>query len=127
MLGAICLFSFFGAIFRAVFPFAPQLLAAGTSISLLAGGLTLYVRFARQAGLRLPGKQLFWGTALSLAMGAGGWALGVRLIPADCSKPMLVLLCGGLGALGMLCYLLLMGDMVPTGEILRSLLRRKRS
>jgi len=126
-LGAIGLCAVFGAICRAVWPGAPQLLAAGTSISLLAGGLTLYVRFARQAGLRLPGKQLFWGTALSLAMGAGVWALGARLIPADCSKPMLVLLCGGLGALGMLCYLLLMGDMVPTGEILRSLLRRKRS
>ena len=36
-------------------------------------------------------------------------------------------LCGGLGALGLLCYLLLMGEMVPTGEILRALLRRKRS
>ena len=60
-------------------------------------------------------------------MGAGVWALGARLIPAGCSKPTLVLLCGGLGALGLLCYLLLMGEMVPTGEILRALLRRKRS
>ena len=41
--------------------------------------------------------------------------------------PMLVLLCGGIGALGLLCYLLLMGEMVPTGEILRALLRRKQS
>ena len=126
-LGAIGLCAVSGTVCRAVWPREPRLLAAGTSISLLAGGLALYVRFARQAGLRLPGKQLFWGTALSLAMGAGVWALGARLIPAGCSKPMLVLLCGGLGALGLLCYLLLMGEMVPTGEILRALLRRKRS
>lgn len=126
-LGAIGLCAVSGAVCRAVWPREPGLLAAGTSLSLLAGGLVLYVRFARQAGLRLPMKQLCWGTVLSLAMGAGVWALGARLIPADCSKPMLVLLCGGLGVLGMLCYLLLMGDMVPTREILRSLLRRKSS
>lgn len=126
-LGAIGLCAVSGTVCRAVWPREPRLLAAGTSVSLLAGGLALYVRFARQAGLRLPGKQLFWGTALSLAMGAGVWALGARLIPAGCSKPMLVLLCGGLGALGLLCYLLLMGEMVPTGEILRALLRRKQS
>ena len=113
------------ALCAALAPHRPELLALGTSLGFLLGGLVLYVRFARSEGVRMPVRQLVWGTAASLLMGAGVYLVYLRFIAGTVSKLMLTAKCLGLGVAGMVLYLLLMGPVVPTREILSKLRREK--
>lgn len=114
------------ALCAAFWPEKPQLLALGTALAFLLGGTVLYGLFARTEGVRMPLKQLFWGVVSSLVMGAAAFWVYARLVPDDLGKGALVAACLGIGLCGMVLYLLCMGPMVPTREIL-SKLRRKQS
>lgn len=116
---AFCLI--FNGICTAAAPEKPWLLALGTSLGFLLGGLVLYLAFARSEGVKMPVKQLVWGTAASLLMGAAAFGIYTRFIADTGSKLGLVAKCGGLGLVCMLLYLLLLGPMVPTREILSKL------
>lgn len=107
------------------FPEKPVLLALGTSLGFLLGGSVLYICFARGGqGVKMPVKQLFWGTLLSVLLGiAAAWARNL-LLDDTASKLTMILVCLGIGVVGMLVYLLLMGAMVPTREILQKLRRK---
>lgn len=107
-----------------VAPDRPELLALGTAVGFLLGGGAMYAGFARTEGVRMPVRQLCWGVVSSLVMGGAAWAVYHWLVPEGLSKAALVAVCVGIGLCGMVLYLLCMGPMVPTKEIL-SKLRRK--
>jgi len=120
--GAVLVFcALWGVLCSLLAPESPALLALGTSLGFLLGGLGMYLGFARTEGVTVPVRQLVRGTAASLLMGAGVYLGYLRLIAGTASKLMLVAKCLGLGALGMVLYLLLMGSAVPTREILDKL------
>ena len=102
-------------------PGEPALLALGSSLGFLLGGLGMYLGFARTEGVTVPVGHLVRGTVASLVMGAGVYMAYLYFVAATASKLMLVVKCVALGALGMVLYLLLMGPLVPTREILGKL------
>ena len=106
------------------FPGRPELLALGTALGFLLGGCGMYVGFSRADGVKMPWKQLFWGVICSLITGAAAFLLYDRFVPADAGKLALVARCVAIGGVAMVLYLVAMGPMVPTKEIL-SKLRRK--
>ncbi len=108
-------------------PGASALLAAGTSLAFLLGGAGLYWYFARgDKSVQMPKKQLFFGTLWSLVIGAAAYFLYNYWIAAmDLGKIPLMLVCLAVGAVLMAIYLVLMGPMVPTREILSKLIRKK--
>ena len=110
-----------------LFPDQPFLLALGTSVGFLLGGTIMYGAFGRGKGVKMPVKQLVFGVLFSLLMGVAAYAVYALFISAETSKVMLVLKCGAVGVIGMLLYLIAMGSMVPTKEILAKLLRRKKA
>ncbi|MBR5534652.1 MAG: hypothetical protein IKU62_07390 [Ruminiclostridium sp.] len=124
-----CILAFcvvFDLVCVAVFPNNPTLLAFGTSLGFLLGGAVLYVFFARSGhGVKMPVKQLFWGTVLSVLLGMAAFWSHRLILADDAGKLMMVLVCMGIGVIGMLVYLLLMGSMVPTREIMDKLRGRK--
>ena len=107
-------------------PDQPHLLALSTSLAFLLGSSILYVGFARSERVKLPRKQLFFGVVFSLLIWLGSRLAYSSLIPTDASKPALVAQCIGIGVVAMILYLILMGPMVPTYEILRKLGVKKR-
>lgn len=108
------------------FPDKPMLLALGTSLGFLLGGVVLYVCFARGGqGVKLPVKQLLWGTILSVLLGVAAFWSYHLFFENTASKLTMVVVCLCIGVVGMLLYLLLMGPMVPTHEILQKLRNRK--
>ena len=115
----------FNALCANLFPQQPQLLALGTSIGFLLGGTLMYAGFARSEGVKMPKKQLFWGVLSSLLMGGAAWLIYDRFVSSDLPKLALVVQCMGIGMVGMVLYLLCMGPMVPTKEILSKLRRNK--
>ena len=110
---------------RSLFPQQPQLLALGTSVGFLLGGTVMYLVFARTEGVTLPRKQLIFGVVFSVLMGVGAYAVYALFIAAETSKLMLVAKCVGVGIVGMLVYLIGMGSMLPTREILNKLRGKK--
>ena len=110
-----------------LFPQQPFLLALGTSVGFLLGGSIMYMRFGRGKGVKMPVKQLVFGVLFSILMGIGAYAVYSLFIAAEPSKILLVVKCGTVGVIGMLLYLIAMGSMVPTKEILAKLLRRKKA
>ena len=122
--GVIAVSGLLNALCARFAPHQPALLALGTSIGFLLGGTAMYIGFARTEGVTMPKKQLFWGVVFSLLVGGGAWFLYDRFIAAESAKLALVAKCCGVGVIGMVLYLLCMGSMVPTKEIL-SKLRRK--
>ena len=108
-----------------LFPEQPFLLALGTSVGFLLGGSIMYMRFGRGKGVKMPVKQLVFGVLFSILMGIGAYAVYGLFIAAETSKILLVIKCGGVGVIGMVLYLLAMGSMVPTKEILAKLRRKK--
>lgn len=108
------------------FPEKPMLLALGTSLGFLLGGIVLYIRFARGGqGVKMPVKQLLWGTVLSVLLGVAALWSYHFFLGNTASKLTMVVVCLCIGVVGMLLYLLLMGTMVPTREILEKLRNRK--
>ena len=75
----------------------------------------------------MPVKQLVFGVLFSCLMGIGAYVVYGLFIAAETSKILLVVKCGTVGVIGMLLYLIAMGSMVPTKEILAKLLRRKKA
>ena len=109
-----------------LFPQRPELLALGTSVGFLLGGSLMYMGFARTEGVQMPRKQLFWGVLSALVMGAAAFWIYDCFLAAETAKLMLVVKCCGVGLAGMVLYLLCMGPMVPTREILSKLRGRKK-
>lgn len=107
-------------------PDNPTLLAFGTSLGFLLGGSVLYIMFARSGqGVKLPIKELLCGIVLSAVLGmAAFWSYQI-ILDDGAVKLTLVAVCVAIGAVGMLLYLLLMGKMAPTAEILGKLRSRK--
>ncbi len=115
----------FNALCANLFPHRPALLALGTALGFLLGGSLMYLGFSRTEGVKMPWKQLFWGVLSSLVMGATAFLVYNRLVSPDLSKLALVAQCVGIGVLAMVLYLICMGPMVPTKEILSKLRRKK--
>jgi murein biosynthesis integral membrane protein MurJ len=109
-----------------LFPQRPELLALGTSVGFLLGGSLMYMGFARTEGVQMPRKQLFWGVLSALVMGAAAFWIYDCFLAAETAKLMLVVKCCGVGLAGMVLYLLCMGPMVPTREILSKLRGQKK-
>lgn len=103
-----------------------SLLACGTSVALLCGGVGMYLNFCRRYKAALDWKPLLRGLILSLLMLAAVWFAYTRMIPSDLGKFELILWCGALGVAGFLLYVLAMGRALPTKEILRKLLGGKK-
>jgi len=61
----------------------------------------------------------------SVLTGVGAYAVYTLFIAAETSKLMLVAKCVGVGIVGMLVYLVGMGSMLPTKEILNKLRGKK--
>ena len=104
-------------------PASPQLLAGGTSLGFLLGGLVLYGIFAHQGEgekTALPWKEILWSGALSLLLGLGAHEIYLHWIAGD-GKLLLVVKCAVVGVIGMALYLLAMGPVGPTRELLRKL------
>jgi len=110
-----------------LFPHQPFLLALGTSAGFLLGGSIMYMGFGRGKAVKMPVKQLVFGVLFSFLMGIGAYVVYNLFIAAETSKVLLVVKCGGVGVIGMVLYLIAMGSMVPTKEILAKLLRRKKA
>ena len=108
-----------------LFPQRPELLALGTALGFLLGGSLMYLGFSRTEGVKMPWKQLFWGVVSSLVMGVAAWLAYAFLIAGEEGKLMLVVKCCAVGLAGMVLYLICMGPMVPTREILSKLRRKK--
>ncbi len=108
-------------------PNSPALLAAGTSLAFLLGGAGLYWYFAKgDRSVEMPKKQLFFGTLWSLVIGVAAYlAYDLWIARLDLGKIPLMVLCLAVGAVLMVLYLILMGPMVPTKEILSKLGRKK--
>lgn len=107
-------------------PERPELLALGSSVGFCLAALVGYVLFARMGQAKLPVKQLVWGTVCSVALGlAAFWLYSWKIVQFS-SKLWTVLLCGGVGIVGLLIYILLMGRYIPTYEILQKLGRKER-
>ena len=107
-------------------PGNPALLAFGTSLGFLLGGTVLYICFARSGhGIKLPVKHLLWGIGLSAVLGTAAFWSQRFFLGDDAGKLMMILVCVGIGVIGMLLYLLLMGSKAPTHEIMQNLRRRK--
>ena len=124
----VVVFSFLSnALCSWLFPEQPFLLALGTSVGFLLGGSIMYAGFGRGKTVKMPAKQLFFGVLFSFLMGIGAYVVYSLFIAAETSKILLVIKCGGVGVIGMLLYLLAMGSMVPTKEILAKLTRRKKA
>lgn len=107
-------------------PERPELLALGSSVGFCLAALVGYVLFARMGQAKLPVKQLLWGTVCSVALGLAAFWLYSWKIVRFSSKLWTVLLCGGVGIVGLLIYILLMGRYIPTCEILQKLWRKER-
>lgn len=107
-------------------PDKPELLALGTSLGFLVVGAAAYLAFARKGNAKIPRKQLFWGVVFSLCLGGSARFIYVKFIADTISKGWMVLQCVGVGIAGMLLYLILMGPMVPTYEIIRKLWKGKK-
>ena len=122
----LCVTLLSGLVFSHLFPGQPALLALGTSLGFLLGGTGMYIGFARTEGVVMPRKQLFWGVLSSLLMGGAAFFLYQRFIEGTASKLALVGKCCGVGVVGMVLYLICMGPMVPTHEILQKLRGRKK-
>jgi peptidoglycan biosynthesis protein MviN/MurJ (putative lipid II flippase) len=108
-----------------LFPQRPELLALGTALGFLLGGSGMYLGFSRTEGVKMPWKQLFWGVICSLITGAAAFLLYNRLVSPDAAKLALVAQCVAIGGVAMVLYLIAMGPMVPTKEILSKLRRNK--
>ena len=124
--GALAVNFALNALFSGLFPQRPELLALGTSVAFLLGGSLMYLGFARTEGVKMPWKQLFWGVLSSLVMGAAAAWVYRAFIAAESAKLALVVKCCGVGLAGMVLYLICMGPMVPTREILSKLRGKKR-
>ena len=122
----LCVTLLSGLAFSRLFPGRPELLALSTSLGFLLGGTGMYLVFARTEGVVMPKKQLFWGVLSSLIMGGAAFLLYGRFMEGTVSKAALVGKCMGVGAAGMVLYLLCMGPMVPTKEILQKLRRGRK-
>lgn len=112
------------ALFVWLAPDRPELLALSTSLSMLMVGIAAYIGFSRAGKISIPKKELLWGTGLSILLGMGARILYVQFFETA-SKGWLVLQCGCAGVVAILLYLLLMGSMIPSREILQKLRRRK--
>jgi peptidoglycan biosynthesis protein MviN/MurJ (putative lipid II flippase) len=108
-----------------LFPQRPELLALGTALGFLLGGCGMYIGFSRTEGVKMPWKQLFWGVVCSLITGGAAFLLYDRLVSPDAAKLALVAQCVAIGGVAMVLYLIAMGPMVPTKEILSKLRRNK--
>ena len=108
-----------------LFPHRPELLALGTALGFLLGGCGMYFGFSRTEGVKMPWNQLFWGVVCSLLTGAAAFLLYDRFVSPDASKAALVVRCMAIGGAAMVLYLIAMGPMVPTKEILSKLRRKK--
>ena len=124
--GALAVNLALNALCAALFPQRPELLALGTSAGFLLGGTVMYLGFARTEGVKMPWKQLFWGVVSSVIMGVAAWLVYRTFLSAESAKLMLVLKCCGVGFAGMILYLICMGPMVPTREILSKLRGKQR-
>ena len=124
--GALAVNFALNALFSGLFPQRPELLALGTSAGFLLGGTVMYLGFARTEGVKMPWKQLFWGVVSSVIMGVAAWLVYRTFLSAESAKLMLVLKCCGVGFAGMILYLICMGPMVPTREILSKLRGKQR-
>ncbi len=125
--GGLVLCAICNGLCSAFWPGSPELLAAGTSLAFLVGGCGLYYGFARgEKAVKFPRKQLFFGTLWSLVIGIAAYVVYDRLIvPMDLGKLPLVILCLAVGGILMILYIVLMGNMIPTREILSKLRRGK--
>jgi putative peptidoglycan lipid II flippase len=108
-----------------LFPGRPELLALGTALGFLLGGCGMYIGFSRTEGVKMPWKQLFWGVVCSLITGGAAFLLYDRFVSPEASKLALVAQCVAIGGISMVLYLIAMGPMVPTREILSKLRRKK--
>lgn len=109
-----------------LFPEQPVLLALGTSSGFLIGGAVLYIRFAHsKQAARLPVKQLLWGVLLAALLGTGACWSYYRFVAGINSKLMMMVVCVGIGIVGMVLYLLFLGSAAPTYAMLQKLRRQK--
>lgn len=106
-------------------PGQAMLLAGGTSLALLLGGCGMYIHFCRTQNAHLPAGRLVIGVVISLLVAGAVYAGYTQFVSLSAGKLELVLRCGLLGVAGFLVYLLLMGRMLPTAEILRKIFGRQ--
>ena len=101
------------ALGRLLLPKSGAVLAACSALALVAGGLFLYVRFAREGGASVPAVPLTRGAFSALLTGATAAFVYRRFLSLEAGKLTLVLTCGGVGLGCLLLYLLLMGSALP--------------
>ena len=105
-----------------VFGLSGELVALTTAVSMTAGALvSLWVMFRGQKPPALG--PLAKSLAASVLMGLMAWGLKTLLVPAEAGKLLLIAICGGIGILSLVVFLLL--AFLLKIEAITGMLRRK--
>jgi len=119
MLATLGLCAVLNVICAQLAPARPALLAAGTATAFLAGGLGLFLWFARGQKVKFPAIPLLVALVAASVLGVGGYWIGQHVLAGAQSKFELVWKCGVAGGVGLLAYLPIVSSLLPISKLLR--------